>query len=131
MALLVYSDKCKYCADIISFIKSEPSLLTIIRFHNITTQGIPHKKITRVPTLVTNEGTLCVGTEVKAWVSSMIPNDFESWDPGSTCSNLDGSENSNMFELDNYGASLQPQLTDEMEARINMNVSDAMQQKRE
>ena len=128
MALLVFSDKCKFSQDIIQFIRTQPSLIEIIRFHNVTTHGIPHKKITRVPTLVTNEGKMCVGAEVKAWLTSMIPTDFECWDSGGNlCSNLDGSESDGLFSLDSYGESLQPILTPELEEKINMSVTDAYQ----
>ena len=90
MALLVYSDKCKWSADIMTFIKTQPALIEIVRFHNINTSGVPSKKITRVPTLVTNEGQMLVGQEVKTWLLSMIPSDFDSWDSsGNLCSNLD------------------------------------------
>jgi hypothetical protein len=131
MALLVYSDKCKFSQEIIAFIKTQPALIEIIRFHNVTTSGVPSNKITRVPTLVTNEGKMCVGAEVKSWLVSMVPTDFESWEMGGgLCSNLDGSENAGLFELDKYGESLQPILTPELEARISMSVTDAYQAQR-
>ena len=126
MALLVYSDKCKWSLEIIQYIKTQPALIEIIRFHNVSTQGVPSKKITKVPTLVTNDGDMKVGGEVKAWLTSMIPNEFDSWDSSSNfVSNLDGSDNPTLFELDRYGESLQPILTPELEARISMNVNDA------
>ena len=128
MALLVYSDKCKFSLEIIQFIKTQPALIEIVRFHNVTTQGVPSKKITRVPTLVTNDGKMCVGGEVKAWLNSMIPTDFECWDAGGNfCSNLDGSENATLFDLDRYGESLEPIMTPELEEKISMTVTDAYQ----
>jgi len=131
MALLVYSDKCKFSQEIIGFIKTQPSLLEIIRFHNIATSGVPSKKITRVPTLVTNEGKMCVGAQVKEWLVSMVPTEFESWDcTGGLCQNLDGSETPGLFDFDRYGEPLQPVLTPELEARISMSVTDAYQNKR-
>lgn len=131
MALLVYSDKCKWSTDIIQFIKTQPTLLEIVRFHNISTQGVPSKKITKVPTLVTNNGDMKVGGEVKAWLVSMIPVEFESWDSTNNfVSNLDGSESQTLFELDNYGESLQPVLTPELEAKISTSVTDAYQKSR-
>jgi len=131
MALLVYSDKCKWSTDIIQFIKTQPTLIEIVRFHNISTQGVPSKKITKVPTLVTNNGDMKVGGEVKTWLVSMIPVEFESWDSTNNfVSNLDGSESRTLFELDNYGESLQPVLTPELEARISMSVTDAYQKSR-
>ena len=131
MALLVYSDKCKWSTEIISFIKTQPALLEIVRFHNIATQGIPSKRITRVPTLVTNDGVMKVGADVKAWLVSMVPFEFESWDStGNLCSNVDGSDAPGLFELDHYGASLQPMMTPELEAKISAKIEDAMQKSR-
>lgn len=128
MALLVYSDKCKWSNEIITFIKTQPALIEIVRFHNVTTQGVPTKKITRVPTLVTNEGDMKVGADVKAWLVSMIPCDFDSWDGGGKlCTNLDGSENGGLYNLENYGSSLQPVMTAELESKISMSVTDAYQ----
>lgn len=131
MALLVYSDKCKWSMDIIQYIKSQPSLIEIIRFHNITTSGVPSKRITKVPTLVTNDGNMMVGGEVKTWLQSMVPSEFESWESSlNFTSNIDGTEAPTLFELDKYGESLQPKLTPELEARIAMSVTDAFQKAR-
>lgn len=129
MALLVYSEKCKWSQEILTYIKTEPALLEIVRFWNVNTQGIPSVKITRVPTLVTNDGKMCVGKEVKAWLESMVPCDFECWETtGGGCANLDGSEEPGFFEIDKYGESLQPRLTPELEARIGGDVQNAYQQ---
>jgi hypothetical protein len=74
---------------------------------------------------------MCVGAEVKSWLVSMVPTDFESWDMGGgLCTNLDGTENPGMFDLDKYGESLQPILTPELESRISMSVTDAYQAQR-
>jgi hypothetical protein len=127
MALLVYSDKCRWSQEILGYIKTQPALLEIVRFWNINEQGgVPSKRITRVPTLVTNDGKMLVGKEVQAWLESMVPCDFESWDAG-TGANLDGSENPGMFEIERYGESLQPRLTPELEAKIGGDVQDAYQ----
>lgn len=133
MALLVYSDRCQYSHEILNYVKSQPSLINIIRFHNVATQGIPSKQVTRTPTLVTNEGKLHVGREVKNWLESMIPVEFSSWDTSPDfCSNLDGSEcNANMFDIERYGESLQPELTPELEHRISRSVNDAMSEAKE
>ena len=133
MALLVYSDKCKHSQGIIAFFKSQPALLEIVRFHNVSTNGVPSQKITRVPTLVTNEGKMCVGGEVKTWLESMIPTEFCSWDAtGSLCTNLDGSDTSdNLFDMGRYGESLEPMWTTELEQKISMSVTDAYQKARQ
>ena len=133
MALLVYSDKCKHSQGIIAYIKTQPSLLEIVRFHNVSTHGVPSTKITRVPTLVTNEGKMCVGGEVKTWLESMIPTDFCSWDAaGGMCTNIDGTDtNDNFFEMSKYGESLEPIWSEELEQKISMSVTDAYQKARQ
>jgi hypothetical protein len=131
MALLVYSDKCKFSGQIIDYIKTQPSLNEIIRYHNISTLGVPSKKITMVPTLVTNEGAMKVGGDIKPWLETMIPFDFDSWDPSpGVCSNIDGTEVPTLFEFDNFGKQLQPDITPELEAKITANIADAMQKVR-
>lgn len=127
MALLVYSENCKWSQEILMYIKTQPALLEIVRFWNVNTQGIPSNKITRVPTLVTNDGKMCVGKEVKSWLESMVPCDFESWCSATGCSNLDGNDDPGFFEVDRYGESLQPRITPELEARIGGDVQDAYQ----
>jgi hypothetical protein len=130
MALLVYSDRCQYSHEILKYIQGQPALSPIIRFWNVTMQGVPSQKITRVPTLVTDQGKMLVGSEVKVWLESMVPCDFESWDSGGICQNLDGSETpGGIFELDRYGTSLQPKMTPELEERINSNPTQAYQKR--
>jgi len=128
MALLVFSDKCKHSMDILNYVRTQPALGGIVRFHNITTHGVPSKQITRTPTLVTNEGNIHVGREVRNWLESMVPVEFVSWDSSPDfCSNLDGSEcHANMFELDRYGETLQPDLTPELERKISRPINEAL-----
>tara|TARA_R110002072_G_scaffold41761_2_gene116781 strand:- start:251 stop:394 length:144 start_codon:yes stop_codon:yes gene_type:complete len=40
-------------------------------------------------------------------------------------SNLDGSAEGNFFSLDNYGQSLQPPMTEDLQKKISASVSDA------
>ena len=129
MATLVYSDKCPYSAQIIKEIQENPVLLHIVRFHNVTTQGVPSRQITRVPTLVTNDNKLLVGQEVRAWMQSMIPvAEVEAVGAGGPATSfLDGTDGpDDMFDLDQYGASLAPPMTPELEARISRKPQDAM-----
>lgn len=130
MATLVYSDRCQYSAQVIRYIQENPVLLHIVRFHNVTTLGVPSKQITRVPTIVTNENKMLVGTEVKAWLESMASahNDFEPVEAfGPAASMLDGTDNEigDFFDLNSYGSSLAPPMTRELEERINRKVQDA------
>lgn len=125
MATLVYSDRCVHSMEIINFIQSNQALKPLLRFHNITKQGIPNKSIKRVPTLVTADSKLLVGAEVKQWLISMMPCDFEEyegWGPG--MANLDNTEKDNFFNLDAYGESLKPNISPELQARIDASVGD-------
>tara|TARA_R110002072_G_scaffold13429_4_gene56450 strand:- start:2352 stop:2654 length:303 start_codon:yes stop_codon:yes gene_type:complete len=93
--------------------------------------GIPAQyrhKINRVPTLLTKDGRFLVGNEATAWLTSLLPEPvISSCDMSGRCtmSNLDGSSDGNIFSLDNYGQTLQPPMTDELQKRINASVSDA------
>ena len=129
MATLVYSDRCQYSAQIIRLIQENPALIKVMRFHNVTVHGIPDKQVTRVPTLLTNDGKILVGIEVKAWVESMAPVEIveanDSLGPATTL--LDGMDNDvgNMFDLEHYGSSLAPAMTPELEKKISRKVQDA------
>ena len=128
MSLLIYSPKCSHSLDIIDYIKRRPQIAQLVSYHNVNTQGIPPQyahKITRVPTLLTKNGKFLVGNEIKNWLESLLPNnDIGSCDFG-MCSmtSLDGEGNSDIFGLDDYGRSLQPPMTAELEEKINRDVS--------
>ena len=128
MSLLIYSPKCSHSLDIIDYIKRRPQIAQLVNYHNVNTQGIPSQyahKITRVPTLLTKNGKFLVGNEIKNWLESLLPNnDIGSCDFG-MCSmtSLDGEGNSDIFGLDDYGRSLQPPMTAELEEKINRDVS--------
>jgi hypothetical protein len=79
-----------------------------------------------VPTLVTNEGVMKVGGDIKPWLESLVPFEFGAWDPCPFVSNIDGTEEPTLFEFENYGLQLQPEITPEIESKISMSVTDAM-----
>ena len=118
MSLLVYSPRCKHSMEIIEYINNNAQLQQLVHYHNVNTQGIQpayRNKITRVPTLLTKNGKILVGNEIKNWLESLLPNDeIQHWGVGdmSSMTNLDGGDNcGDMFTLDNYGQSLQPAMT--------------------
>jgi len=132
MSLLIFSPKCNHSMGIVEFINSNPQLKRLVRFHNINTQGIPPmyvNKITRVPTLLTKNGKILVGREIKNWLESLLPNtDIHHHELGGSTftSSIDGGEDDdNIFVLDNYGRALQPAMTKELEDKINRNVSES------
>jgi hypothetical protein len=100
----------------------------MIRYHNVSTHGRPsNPNVKRVPTLVTAEGNILIGGEVRSWLESMIPVEIENWASGGVfASAIDGSEGGpDMFELNSYGMSMQPMLTPELRARIGKDVKEA------
>ena len=128
MALLVFSDRCQYSFELLNFIKSNPTLGPMIRYHNVSTHGRPaNPQVKRVPTLVTSEGNILVGGEVRNWLESMIPIEIENWSAGGILTaSLDGGDGGrDMFELDSYGTSMQPMVTAELKAKMSKDVKDA------
>ena len=130
MSLLLFSPKCKHSNDIIGYINSHAQLKQIVRYHNVNELGIPAKygsKITHVPTMLTQNGKLLVGREIQNWLESLLP--VQELD---TCgfssfnmTTLSGESNSQMFGLNEYGRSLQPAMTPELQEKISRSVSDA------
>lgn len=130
MSLLIYSPRCKHSMDVIEYINKIPQLKQLVHYHNINTQGIPpnyRNKINRVPTMLTKNGKILVGNEIKNWLDSLLPKkEVEHAGIGAfACSmtSLDGNDNTSMFSLDDYGKSLQPAMTKELEEKINREVS--------
>ena len=132
MSLLIFSPKCNHCLELIDFINSNKQLKQLVHFHNVNTHGIPgaySKKISRVPTLLTKNGKILIGREIKNWLESLLPNNdifHHELSSGTFTSSIDGSETDDgIFNLDNYGQSLQPAMTRELEEKINRNVSES------
>ena len=134
-ALLIYSNRCNHCIDIINFVNQHAQLKQLVHFHNVNTLGVPQQyanKINRVPTMLTKNGKLLVGNEVKQWLQSLLPNDITNCPLGAggigTWS-LDGEEDDDsIFSLNNYGQSLQPAITHELQQKINQQVGEAFNQ---
>jgi hypothetical protein len=131
MALLIYSNRCSHSQEILQFINKNVQLKQMVHLHDVNTMGIPaqyRQKINRVPTLLTKDGRFLVGNEAKSWLSSLLQEPvISSCDVYGRCtmSNLDGTADGDLFSLDNYGQSLQPPMTDELQQKINASVSDA------
>jgi hypothetical protein len=130
MSLLIYSPRCKHSMDVIEYINKVPQLKQLVHYHNINTQGIPpnyRNKINRVPTMLTKNGKILVGNEIKNWLDSLLPKkEVEHSEIGAfgcSMTSLDGNDNTSMFSLDDYGKSLQPAMTKELEEKINREVS--------
>lgn len=133
--ILVYSPKCKHCAELIQFIQDNQVLQSMVQYHNVNTQGIPSEKVGRVPTMITKNGKFLVGQEIKAWLTSLLPQDISNCSIGGNscgaCSLDNPDEDDSFFSLDNYGQSLQPVITQDIQDKINKKVSDAFNNKEE
>jgi hypothetical protein len=98
----------------------------------VNTQGVPPQyknKLTRVPTLLTKDGKMLVGQEIKQWLMSILPSEITNWSPSKlNIASIDNENfNDSLFDIDKYGQSLQPVMTRELEDKINRNVGEAFQ----
>jgi hypothetical protein len=105
-------------------------LKQLVHFHNVNVLGIPPQyrgKITRVPTMLTKNGKILVGKEIQNWLESLLPvQELETCGFGKCeMTTLDGESSTELFGLDQYGRSLQPAMTPELEAKISRSVTDA------
>lgn len=130
MSLLIFSPKCSHSVDIVNYINKHSQLRQIVHFHNVNTMGIPpqyRSKITRVPTMLTKNGKVLVGKEIQNWLESLLPvQELETCGFGNcNMTTLDGEGNDVLFGLDEYGRSLQPAMTPELEAKISRSVTEA------
>ena len=131
MSLLVFSPKCKHSMDVVTCINSHSQLKQIVQYHNVSELGIPvqyRSKITRVPTMLTKHGKILVGKEIHNWLESLLPvQDLETCGFGGSVNTttLDGEGTSDMFTIEEYGRSLQPPMTAELQAKISRKVEDS------
>jgi hypothetical protein len=78
--------------------------------------------------MLTKNGKILVGNEIKNWLDSLLPapeiSNATISGFGCGMATLDGNDgDSDIFRLDEYGKSLQPAMTKELEERINRDVS--------
>lgn len=130
MSLLIFSPKCTHSMELVNYINRNAQLKQLVHFHNVNVLGIPPQyrgKITRVPTMLTKNGKILVGREIQNWLESLLPvQDLETCGFGKCeMTTLDGESNTELFGLDQYGRSLQPAMTPELEAKISRSVTDA------
>ena len=119
MSLLIYSPRCKHSMDVIEYINKHQQLKQLVNYRN---------KINRVPTMLTKNGKILVGTEIKNWLDSLLPAKEVSHGSigafGCSMTSLEGdAPNSDLFSLNDYGQSLQPAMTKELEEKISREVS--------
>lgn len=130
MSLLIFSPKCTHSMELVDYVSRNTQLKQFVHFHNVNVLGIPPQyrgKITRVPTMLTKNGKILVGKEIQNWLESLLPvQDLDTCGFGKCeMTTLDGESSTELFGLDQYGRSLQPAMTPELEAKISRSVSDA------
>jgi hypothetical protein len=114
MATLIYSDKCNNCYDVVEYIKTEPSLHSVVSYHHIQ-EGIP-EGVTKVPSLVTANGDLYVGRrKIEEFLRSLVPKP-----------KLRGFKPSPHFKLADFGKTQKPIMTEEFRRRTEIRIEDAM-----
>src|SRR6056300_1110391 len=139
MSLLIFSPKCQHSRELIDFIKARPQLQQLVHYHNINQRGVPpeyRNKISRVPTMLTKNGKILVGAEIKAWLMSLLPSEeVNHMDIGGFSCSMTSLENDDVvndgvgiFKMDQYGSALMPAMTPELEAKINKSVNEAYNQ---
>lgn len=139
MSLLIFSPKCHHSRELIDFIRARPQLQQLVHYHNVNQLGIPPEykhKISRVPTMLTKNGKILVGSEIKAWLMSLLPAeevchmDIDDFSCGMTSLENDDvvRNGGGIYNMDDYGSSLMPPMTPELEAKISRSVNDAYNQ---
>ena len=119
---MFYSPRCEHCLEANKILENTP-YADQIEYLNVHQTEIPseyRKELTHVPAIITNEGKLLVGAEVRQWALALIPAEIESFDAKAIAS-FDGNPSivQGLFDLDSYGVPLAPPMTPELEAKIN------------
>lgn len=125
--VLIVSERCQYCIEVINFIKEHPVLIPMIRIHTLEREGVPDG-IQRVPTVITASNEKHVGIEVLRWLETLMPTSFEGVCHASgMCANFDEppDEVGDKFPLDAYGISLAPPLSKDLKNKIEKSVNEA------
>jgi hypothetical protein len=113
MATLIYSDKCTNCYEIIEYIKTEPSLHSVVSYHHIR-DGVP-AGITKVPSLITVNGEVYVGTRtIEEFLKGIVPKP-----------KLTGFK-AGHFKIADFGKINTPVMSEEFKRRIEMPISDSI-----
>lgn len=137
MALLLFSNKCQHSVDVLKLLDKHPAVRSMINLHDVTIHGVPQQlrgHVHSVPTIISKQGEVKVGKEVTTWIYSLVP------PPEITHCQLSGGMcgmsgfgegddlDDGLFNLNNYGQSLQPHMTPDLQNKISRNVSDAFSQ---
>lgn len=134
-SVLIYSPKCNHSNDLIAYLNKHPEFKNVVKYHNVNTHGLPpalKDRVRSVPTLLTKTGKVLVGKEIQNWFQSLLPNkeitnlSFEGGFSSTFTSIDDGEDACDIgFDINNYGQSLQPAMTPDLERKITSDVTDS------
>lgn len=125
-SVLVYSMKSPFCVELLNFINEHEVFKTIIKFHDVNAHGVPNG-ITRVPSLITNEGKVIIGGDIKTFLDGFVLADIEPVDSSTGTFGIDGNDMSgNWFDIERFGQTLKPTITKEIEEKISVKLEDAL-----
>lgn len=132
--MLFYSMRCKHCVNILEIISKHKALQSVISYHDVNTKPIPNQLrqyIQAVPALITQDSKLLTGKEIHKWFDAVLPKKkqelvgMDSSDYGTTLDGNPDTSGGDIFSLDSYGMNLAPEMTPELQAKIDKNVSEA------
>ena len=119
---MFYSPRCEHCLEANKILENTPyaDQIEYLNVHHTELPSEYKKELTHVPAIITNEGKLLVGAEVRQWALSLIPTEIESFDARAIAS-FDGNPSvvQGLFDIESYGVPLAPPMTPELEAKIN------------
>jgi len=128
---LFYSNKCSHSAQVLHLVRGYEPLARKTRLYDISIHSLPQsyeRVVSRVPTLVTADGSIRVGNEIKAYVRSLIPTNIEYIAAGDIDAAPFGSEgimpSSRYMLMDDMGEPLGAEMTPELEQKISQKVGD-------
>ena len=123
MHVLVLSLRSEHCVNLLEFIKNHEALMSVMKFHDVNKFGVPNG-VDRVPTLICPDGQIMVGSDIKEYLNGFIQSEPEAVTSGHGF-DIDGNEPDGFFDVNQYGVSLAPKMTPELEKKISMSVQDA------
>ena len=107
MNVLVYSLRSEYCVQLIDFIKGNDLHNSLVKFHDVNKSGVPNG-IQRVPSLITSDGKILIGGEIKDYLETFLSSEPNGIGNGGGTYDLDGADGDNFYSLDSFGETLAP-----------------------
>ena len=131
--IMFVASNCVHSAQSLKILSTLPeSIKQGIQIYDVSVYGVPpaySKIVDRVPTLVRGDGNVLRGKHVRSWLVNQIPSQIEYIDVSSSFAPFgsSGVMPSNRFlDLDMAGSSLAPEMTSELEEKINRKLDKAI-----